>query len=113
MGFDFQVGECVEIWGQQFREYGSSMPFPHTTAYVSLHLAVDSYPLTPFVINQEPKVGKGFLSSVSLSSKLIKPKESTEREHGGNLQSVASRSEAQVTTWAWEWHLNWRAVSWD
>ena len=46
-----------------------------TSPYGSLYLAIDSYPLILFVINQQCSEQTGFLSLLSHSSKLTKSKE--------------------------------------
>ena len=75
-------------------------PLFGTLPFVSLHLPINLSFTVSFIKLVNLNV---FLSSVSHSRKVIEPKRGR-----GNLQSVAGRSEAQVTAWACDQHLEWR-----
>lgn len=74
----YHVGEpehfhMLSCWAPN--SVGTEAPLSWTLPPVSLHLAVQLYPLICFVMNWPCSEWAGFLSSVSCSSKLIKPEE--------------------------------------
>ena len=72
-----RASRLVNTWRRRvsgtLREHGNSMPFPQTLLCHLFHLAVSE--LYCFIINWSSRKQNVSLSSVSRSSKLIKPEE--------------------------------------
>ena len=94
------------FWAGEHGKMCESGGTPYHTSCCISHLVVGSYPLIPFCSLVSKQV---FLSSMSHSKNLIKPKEGSWEPL---ICSQLVRAQVKIT-WACDWHLRWRPVLWD